>query len=93
MLTFVKAYQTSDGQTHASLEAAQQHEISEMLADGNPLPTPTHLPDIAKMIMDHRDKILDILTTKPSSRPAARKANGGTKKRKPAVTEPVAVAQ
>lgn len=82
MIEFTKAYKTQDGQTFGDLKEAQAHELEELLA-------PFHkeegmsTTDIAGWIVDNSDKVIDILTTNESSRPKARKINGGTKKRKP----------
>lgn len=76
MITKTQAFQTSDNKTHASLEAAQKHEIVMLLGE--------HLgTNAGDKIIANKDKLLDILTTKSTSKPRARKVNGGTKKRTP----------
>jgi len=39
------------------------------------------------LILDKKDKIIDILTMTSSSKPKARAVNGGTKKRKVVITD------
>lgn len=41
---------------------------------------------VARFIIENADKIIDILTTTATSKPKARKINGGTKVRKPKPT-------
>lgn len=78
MITFTRAYQTSDGHTFPTLEQAQREEllavIESIQAKNN--------ADLAGELIKHADKVIDILSTTATSRPKARKANGGTKKRK-----------
>lgn len=89
MITKALAFQTSDGQTHSGLGLAQQHEV-EILANskwtGQELP---NVKDLSKWIVEHGDKLVDILTTKPTSKVRARKINGGTKKRAATATAAV----
>ena len=79
MITRSTAFVTSDNETFATLEGAQGHELMLVLgcADDNP---------VIPILLKNADRIIDILTTTPTSKPRARKANGGTKKRKAAVT-------
>lgn len=83
MITKTQAFQTSDNKTHASLEEAQKWEIAilgeatQLAAVGN------NREEVAKWILANAPKLLDILTTKSTSKPRARKVNGGTKKRTP----------
>ena len=86
MIEFTKSYKTVDGEVFASIEEAQQHELS-VVFEKHPTLQQTGLPPepmndwIAKMILDNKDAVMDILTTTPNSKPKARKINGGTKKR------------
>lgn len=73
MITFSRAYTTSDGALHLTLEDAQKHELRQLLAIA---------PETAGAILEGKDRIMDILTMRDSALPRARKINGGTKKRK-----------
>jgi hypothetical protein len=76
MITFTKAYVTG-GKTFATLEEAQAAEVAALFKA-----TPGADPVV--VVMENADKIVSILTTTNSSRPRARKENGGTKQsRKP----------
>jgi len=86
MITKAKAFLTTDNHTFATVEEAQTHELARILegcftpADGDR----TILSrTTAKILVANAEEIADILTTKGSSKPAARSVNGGTKKRKP----------
>lgn len=72
MITKTPAFQTSDNKTFPSLDEAQRHEIALTLHLDPGAPPEKQLLDA---IMSAREKIADILTTKPNSRPKARKAN------------------
>ncbi len=80
MITKTKSYQTSDGKIFGSIPEAQAHEVRT-------LATAEFAPDVADKVAvwacANCDKLVDILTTKGSSKPAARAVNGGTKKRTP----------
>lgn len=80
MITKINAYKSSDGTAHSTLEEAQKHALKLLLKE-----TKVQIVDnvLVDSIMDNRDKIVDILTTKPNSLTKARKINGGTKKRTP----------
>lgn len=77
------AYEASDGTVHGSVEEAQQHEVAKLV---NSLEweesAQTFYPNIATLILRNRDTLLDILTTGPRSRPAARKKAGTTAPRR-----------
>lgn len=74
MITPRNGFQSGE-QFFPLLAEAQKHEL-KLLLDG------ASLNDIPQAIVEHADKILDILTTKPGSRARARKINGGKKSRK-----------
>jgi hypothetical protein len=77
MIEFTKSYKTSTGEVFATITEAQQCEIGitlKLSADDY----------VVAAIIANADKIVDILTTTPTSKPRARKANGGRKPRKPA---------
>ena len=83
------SFKTDDGQIFGTIEEAQKHTIKLLLAPV--LKTaPEKTAEIADAILADRDKIIDCLTMKPSSKPTARKANGAV--RKPRTKPQVAVA-
>jgi hypothetical protein len=85
MIEFTKAFLTSDSKTHSTLEEAKRHELdilwSEKIRSDEGLQSKT----VAEWLLENADKIVDILTTTASSKPRARKVNGGKKTRKAAV--------
>lgn len=80
MIEFCKAYKVGD-QTFATLEQAQEFELVGLIVSIHA----KNDNELAGELVKHADKVIDILSTKASSRPKARKANGGTKKRKAGV--------
>ena len=70
MIEFKKAYVIGN-EVYATLAEAQEQALIEWIGD-----------DASKRVMEHADKVLDILTTKPTSKPRARAVNGGKKTRK-----------
>lgn len=84
MITKTAAFLTSDKKAHATIEEAQAHEIGNMLHDHAPQITNHPSESVIEFIMNHADKLVDLLTTTKSSKPRARAVNGGTKKRKSA---------
>ena len=78
MIEFTKSYKTADGQVFGSIEDAQAHEIEAMF-EKNPFETPA---DAAKVVIQNKAILIDILTTTPNSKPKARSTHGGTKNRK-----------
>lgn len=79
MITKINAYKTSDGAAHPTLEDAQKAELYSLLVTCN------DITDLAAHLLASKDRLLDILTTTPDSRPKARKVNGGTKNRTPKI--------
>lgn len=71
MIQFVNAFATNDGKVHQTLEEAQIHELSEIAGR-----------DAATALVKEKERVIDILTTTKTSRPKARKINGGRKARK-----------
>ena len=88
MIEFTKAYKTTDGQTHATLEDAKSHELTLLFCDTR-VPTDTEAHFILT-VQENADRIIDILSTTATSKPRARKVNGGKKTRaaKPAIPTP-----
>lgn len=92
MITTAKAFVTSDQKTHAALEDAQKHELAILLRlQSGPQESGFTLANLVDLVMGCREKVMDVLTTTASSKPRARKVNGGTKKRK-ATSDPATVA-
>lgn len=89
MIEKIAAYKSSDGKCVGSIEEVQRHELRILLTPGMidgekgtdqdraALDTAVHV------IVENRDKVVDVLTTGPRSKPKARSVNGGTKKRTP----------
>ena len=78
MITFTKAFRTSDDFTHPTLEAAQQWELAQLVM-GHSQTDPADAGRIAAAIMALKPAIMNILTTTTTSRPRARKANKQSK--------------
>ena len=65
------------------IEDAQKHELQEIFADERYNKAAGYDPvEIAGLILQNQETVLDILTTTPTSKVRARKINGGTKRRK-----------
>lgn len=90
MIEFTKAFKTSDGETHASLEEAQKHELLLIYGTTASDAEAVAREHFANVVMDNSDRIVDILTTTATSKPRARKVNGGSKQRKPKTPAPEA---
>lgn len=73
MIGKILAFTDSQGNTYGTLEAAQKAELKHLLDSEID----------ADVIIKNKDKIIDILTTTPTSKPRARKINGATRARKP----------
>jgi len=66
-----------------TLEEAQRHDLLEIANEGEGLDEswePECKETLVNFLMANADRIVDCLTTTPTSRAKARKANGGTKK-------------
>lgn len=83
-ISFTKAY-VANGKTYATLEQAQVAEIEAILREhsGNNQSVPLEIA--AKTIVAIAGRIVDVLTTKDSSRP---KARGVKKPRNKAAAQP-----
>ncbi len=89
MITKAVSFCTSDKEIFDSIEKAQAHEIALVIlsdekfilknGDDAAFVDPK---TIAQWIVSKREQIIDLLTTKATSRPKARKANGAVKKSK-----------
>lgn len=96
MITFSRSYTVGD-QTFATLELAQQHELITLLKAECGQEVPSVADDstrnmifarVAAVLVSHKAKVLDMLTTKANSRPRGRAVNGGKKQRKAKDVEP-----
>jgi hypothetical protein len=81
MIEFTKSFKVGD-KVFATIEEAQKHEL-ELLLDAAD-------ESAINQIINSKDKVVDILTTKAGSLPKARKVNGGRKVRsaKPVTNQP-----
>lgn len=82
----VKAWETSDGQTFSTVEDAQKHELRHILdnafkgiAEDQTLKGA--LASVVEVLLTQADDVVNILTLKDDSRPAARKVGSGRKKK------------
>ena len=87
MIERVNSYRTTDGSLYNTVEQAQQHELERLLEEAlkttdTEKDSETILTPISKFFRDNSEQVIDVLTTTNSSRPAARKLHGGSKKRK-----------
>lgn len=92
------AFTASDGSLCATLEEAQRHELAVLwMASADLADVATEAQkdaerklavDFAHLVHDNADAILDILTTGPRSRPAARKSKGTTNPKRAAKATP-----
>jgi hypothetical protein len=78
MIEFTKSFKVGDS-LFTSLEQAQEHELALLVG-----------ATAAPIILKEKERILNILTTTPNSKPKARKINGGRKPRsaKPVTNQP-----
>lgn len=88
MITFQRCYVTSCGNTFATMEAAQIDEIKAILSGVADPAGGTNTLSAATEIVQHADKVLDILTLNDRSKPRARAINGGRKTRKAKIEQP-----
>ena len=80
MIEFTRSYKTGDGQVFATIEEAKVHELKQFLLSTN-IVSAGDVPSFAKLLLDKKDVVVDILTMNPNSKPKARSIHGGTKKR------------
>lgn len=85
-MEYTKAIKTADGRAFFDLAEAQAHELFQLLAP-HCTATPLGLADaqteaFCGLLIKEAEKVADILTTTPTSRPKARKINGATRKAK-----------
>lgn len=82
MISKTVSFKTTDGTIFTTIEEAKKHEIAKFLGttpllEGN---SPM-ISDLSGLLIANSEKIIDLLTTKAGSKLAARRINGGTKKR------------
>lgn len=93
MIEFAKSYRVGP-KVFATLEEAQAASLLEifehiLIGDAKATINAQHLnPLIAEVLIKERERVIDILSTTASSKPRARKINGGRKKRQSCVGEP-----
>lgn len=79
MIEKTTSFKTSDGTLHETIEAAQVNEVQAYLKSIDI--SEGEVERLAAGLIKNKDHVIDILTMKASSKPRARKVNGGTKKR------------
>ena len=95
MIQKTQSFQTSDGTIHPTIEKAKERELLLLMneADGLAKNDPTN-DGIKDVLIEHliinQERVVDILTTKASSKPKARAINGGRKVRTPKPSLPTA---
>ena len=76
MIQKVHAYQTTDGQHWPTIELAQAHELKLVTGIETDVGNDTSvLVNTISAIVKNKEKVMDILTMKKTSRPKARKIN------------------
>lgn len=71
-----------DGKPFLTIEDAQKYALEKVVAsvlDNRKIAVEAAQP-ITDALFDNREQIIEVLTLKPTSKPAARKANGATRK-------------
>jgi hypothetical protein len=81
MITRKTAFVVGD-KVFATLEQAQKAELMDTLCFEQDHACGMDLGTLADAILRNKDRVVDILTTKETSLPAARRINGGRKARK-----------
>lgn len=73
-------YASSDGVVHATVEGAQKAELIKLFSPEGQGPSDSvwNAERLAEHALANVDKLVDVLTTGPKSRPKARKAVGTT---------------
>jgi len=77
MIERTNSFKVGD-QSFLTLGEAQKYELGQLLGKKESMSSAIAM---AEWILDNKVAILDILTMTPTSKPKARKVNGGTKKR------------
>ena len=83
MITRTNAYQVGN-KTFATLEEAKASALLELLGkEGESGAVGISWDHVAERLVKEQDKIVDILTTGPRSKPRSRKINGGKRHKTP----------
>lgn len=80
MIERTNAFKVGD-KSFLTLADAQKHELQTLISSQQ-YPDGFTVGDVVEWVASNKSKILDILTTTATSKPKARKINGGTKVRK-----------
>lgn len=78
MIERTNAFKVGD-KSFLTLADAQKYELVELAKQNDGIVQPEN---VANWLLANKDKVLDILTTTSTSKPKARRINGGTKMRK-----------
>jgi dsDNA-binding SOS-regulon protein len=79
MITKQTSFSTGDRLFH-TIEEAQQHELEEFLTENQVSASSATSEMLAKFLIKQKERIVDCLTMKASSKARARKANGAVRK-------------
>lgn len=92
MIERVNAFKVGE-RVFPTIEEAQKSEIRALIDIEIIDPSSeSTVSGVVDLILKYQDKIIDILTMTPASKPRARKINGGTKKRRSAAANGAGVA-
>lgn len=100
MIEKISAYKSSDGKFVGAIEEVHKYEL-KLLFEAAPMGVGVKgskedadaVANAVACIVNNRDKVVDILTTGPKSKPSARSINGATrKKRTPRAVVPTVAA-
>ena len=75
MITFTKAYQSSDGQTWPTLALAQDRELNMLLGSME-----NHSPIVSELLA-HKSEVIAILSDKGNTKPRKPRRDKGTKRK------------
>lgn len=78
MIQKTAAFTTQDGQTHATIEEAQQHELGKLIGG---VPNNSTSEVIAAHLIVNREQVLEILTATGRKPRTRAKANGGKRRK------------
>lgn len=74
-ITKSKSFTTTDGAIHPTIEAAREHELLALVTKNLPLVQVEEedQKSVCQFLIEHADTIVNMLTLKATSRPAARR--------------------
>lgn len=90
MIEKTTAYKVGQ-QFFPTIQDAQRQELISILSGMDTGPDTTLAEHAADTVLAQKDKVMDVLTMAPNSRPKARKANGAVRKSRAAKTPERAV--